>query len=89
MTKKRLTFTQQFEATAVDLVIRQGFSVAEAARVLGLDENLLRSWTLCSQAKDWPVFGEELRRLRAENRRLAAERDVLKKAAAFFARYAK
>ena len=79
-------------------VIRaRSFSVAEAARNLGLNENLIRSWKLALEAKGdqafpgqdkLPAIEEELRRLRAENKRLLAERDILKKAAAFFAREA-
>jgi transposase len=71
--------------------------VAEAARSLGVHETLLRSWKHALQAKgpdafpgqgNLPAIEDELRRLRAENKRLQAERDILKKAAAFFAREA-
>ena len=97
MAKKRHTYTPEFKAEAVKLVTEQGYSVAEAARSLGVHETVLRSWKQALQAKGdqafpgqgkLPAIEEELRRLRADNKRLQAERDILKKAAAFFAREA-
>jgi transposase len=95
MTKKRRTYTGEFKAEAVKLITEQGRSVAEAARSLGIGENLLRTWKQAAAAGGAPAFPghgklpaleDEVRRLRAENKRLQAERDVLKKATAFFAR---
>ena len=97
MARTRHTYTPEFKAQAVKLVTEQGYSVAEAARSLGLSENLIRNWkqVLHDQgAHAFPgrgrlsPFEEENRRLRAENKRLLAERDILKKAAAFFAQEA-
>jgi transposase len=97
MPRTRRTYTPEFKAEAVKLVTEQGYSVAEAARSLGLSDNLIRNWKQALQAKGGqafpghgklPAIEEELRRLRAENKRLLAERDILKKAAAFFAREA-
>ena len=97
MARKRRTYTSEFKAEAVKLVTERGYSVAEAARSLGVHETLLRSWKQALQAKGdqafpgqgkLPAIEEELRRLRADNKRLQAERDILKKAAAFFAREA-
>ena len=97
MPRPRRTYTPEFKAQAVQLVTEQGYSVAEAARSLGISENLIRSWRHALEAQGdraFPGHGklsaveEELRRLRAENKRLLAERDILKKAAAFFAREA-
>ena len=97
MPRTRRTYTPEFKAEAVRLVTGQGYSVAEAARSLGLRENLIRNWKRALEAQGehaFPGHGklsaveEELRRLRAENKRLLAERDILKKAAAFFAREA-
>jgi transposase len=97
MSKKRRTFTAEFKREALTLITEKGYSVAEAARSLGIHENLLRSWkrSLDEQGDHaFPgngrlgPFEEELRQLRAENKRLLAERDILKKAAAFFAREA-
>jgi transposase len=97
MARQRRTYTNEFKVEAVKLVTEQGRSVAEAARSLGIGENLLRSWKISLQANGdqafpgqgrLPAIEEELRRLRAENKRLAAERDILKKATAVFAREA-
>ena len=97
MARKRRVYTLEFKAEAVKLVTAQGYSLAEAARSLGVHETLLRSWKLAvakqgdqafpGQGK-LPPFEEEMRRLRAENQRLRAERDILKKATALFAREA-
>jgi transposase len=68
--------------------------VAEAARSLGIHQTLLRSWRQALEAQGdqafpghgkLPAIEEELRRLRAENKRLRAECDILKKATALFA----
>lgn len=97
MAKVRRTYTREFKVEAVKLVTDQGYSVAEAARSLGVHATLLRSWKQALQAQgdqafpgqgNPPAVEEELRRLRADNKRLLAERDILKKAAAFFAKEA-
>lgn len=83
--------SEEFKREAVKLVTDQGYSIAEAARSLGLDRSLLRSWKLkyASEQNGVPRMQEteqeELSRLREENRRLRMERDILKKATAFFA----
>ena len=97
MARTRRTYTPEFKAEAVKLVTQQGYSVAEAARSLGIHETLLRSWKQAFEAQGdqaFPGHGklpppeEELRRLRAENQRPRAERDILKKATALFAQEA-
>jgi transposase len=97
MARARRSYTPEFKAEAVRLVTEQGYSVAEAARSLGLRENLIRNWKRAGQDQGEHAFSgqgklpaaeEELRRLRAENKRLLAERAILKKAAAFFAKEA-
>jgi transposase len=97
MARTRRTYTPQFKAEAVKLVTEQGYSVAEAARSLGINDNLIRNWKQALQAQgdqafpgrgNLSPFEEENRRLRTENQRLRAERDILKKAAAFFAQEA-
>src|SRR6478672_10801524 len=97
MARPRRTYTAEFKTEAVKLVTEQGYSVAEAARSLGIHQTLLRSWMQALEAKGGQAFPgqgklspfeQENRRLRAENQRLLAERDILKKATAFFAREA-
>jgi transposase len=94
MARKRRSYTPEFKAEAVKLVTDQGYSIAEAARSLGIHDTLLRSWkqAIAAQGEQafpgqgkLPPFEEELRRLRTENKRLRAERDILKKATALFA----
>ncbi len=95
MAKSRRSFTAEFKAQAVKLITGQGKSVAEVARDLDLSESLLRGWKRSlAEGGDHAFPGkgnpcaheEELRRLRAEVKRLTMERDILKKATAFFAR---
>jgi transposase len=90
----RKTYTAEFKLQALTMVTEQGLSVAEAARRLGIRENLIRNWRRAAEAQGAGAFPErghpppaddELRRLRAEVARLKAERDLLKKAAAYFA----
>ena len=85
MARKRRTYTPEFKAEAVKVVTEQGYSVAEAARSLGIPETLLRSWKQAQGDQAFPGHGKlppfegGRRRLRAENQRLRAERDILKK----------
>lgn len=87
MKQKRVykTYTQEFKKEAVALVTDQGYSVAEAARSLGLNANLLYKWKEQQEAQaSGAVLSlderEELKTLRAENKRLRMEKDILKKA---------
>ena len=94
MAGSRKAYTPEFKLQAVEMITEQKLSVAEVARRLGVTENRLHDWkkaVLKKGADAFPGTGhltpveEELRRLRAENARLRAERDLLKKAAAYFA----
>lgn len=95
MTKKRKEFTKQFKVDAVKLVTEQGYKVSEAARNLGIHHSSLRRWKKELENNSNGAFPgkghmtpekEELTRLRKENRRLRMEREILKKATAFFAK---
>jgi len=91
MSKKR-SYTDEFKREAVKLVTDQGYTRAEAARRLGIHANLLRNWQrkYSSEQQGTETMSEteqeELKRLREEVRRLRMERDILKKATAFFAK---
>jgi transposase len=90
MSKKRTRYTEEFKAEAVKLVTERGYSQSEAAENLGINSNNLSRWILqSSQAvSDKDLNGaeqKELLELRRENKRLKMEREILKKAAAFFA----
>src|SRR5258706_8977477 len=94
MTNRRRTYTREFKLAAVKLITEQDYSVAEAARRLGISANLLHLWKKTFQDAgeqafpgqgQLPPLEEENRRLRADNKRLQMERDILKKATAFFA----
>ncbi len=92
MTRKRRTYTDEFKRDAVKLVTEQRYSLAEAGRNLGLHANLLRNWKQKIAAEEEQQAAGlteddrmEMARLRAENKRLRMERDILKKATAFFA----
>ncbi len=83
---KRRNHSDEFKREAVNLVTAQGYSVSVAARNLGVNENLLRTWKKKFEADqaDASLTEDErmeLGRLRAENRRLRMERDILKKVA--------
>jgi transposase len=95
MAETRRTFTREFKIAAVKLITEKGRSVSEAAKSLGINTELLRRWKTMLQAEgqvafpgngNLPPLEDELRRLKAENVRLKAERDILKKATAFFAK---
>ena len=88
--RRRRRHSEEFKREAVNLVTVEGLSVAEAARNLGIHPNVLRKWKQKFESdQEDPSLTEdermEIARLRAEIRRLRMERDILKKAAAFFA----
>jgi transposase len=94
MAGKRKVYTPEFELAAVKMITEQKLSVAEVARRLGVTENRLHDWktALATRGADaFPGSGhltpqeEEIRKLRADVKRLEAERDILNNATAFFA----
>lgn len=88
----RRKFAREFKVSAVKLVNEQGYTVPEAARSLGVDPNCVRGWVakFSSEAGLAPsgdgALQAEVQRLRKENVRLRTEREILKKAATFFAK---
>jgi transposase len=92
---RRKRYTREFKQDAVRLVTEQGYNQSEAARNLGIDRGMLGRWVKEFQEDESEAFRgngkrtaeqEELRQLRDENRRLRIEREILKKATAFFAK---
>lgn len=91
--EKPNTYTAEFRESAIKLANESDQSVAQVAKELGINVNTLHTWIAkYSKAKaDKPVrtdehLYDELKRLRKEVTRLTEERDLLKKAAAYFAK---
>jgi transposase len=91
----RRTFSREFKLEAVRLVNERGVTVTQAARDLGLHENVLRKWVrelVADPQQAFPGQGQmkpeqaEIERLKKEVAKLKMERDILKKTAAYFAR---
>jgi transposase len=92
--RPRRQFDDDFKAQAVRLVLDEGKSVGSVARDLDLTETALREWVKRARADRTQgrtglttAEREELARLRKENRELRTDRDILKKAAAFFVKH--
>ena len=90
--RPRRSFTSEFKAEIVDLCLRGDRSVGQVARDFDLTETAVREWVKQAErdAGSWQDGGlttaerEELARLRRENRRLAEDVEILKRATAFF-----
>ncbi len=93
-TKKRKRYSREFKLEAVRLITEKGYSIAEASRNLGVEYSVLRRWK--KQLADDPqnafpgkgqlkASDQELRALQRELERVKEERDILKKALAYFA----
>ena len=91
----RKKYSKEFKLDAVSLVLDQGYTRREAAKSLDVNVQMLGRWVkehresedgqaFCGNGKLTPEQ-EEIKRLKAENKRLEMERDILKKATAFFA----
>ncbi len=92
MPKSRPPYAPEFRAEAVRLVREQGRKIRAVSRELGMSDEALRLWVRQAEVEDGRREGmteaekEELRRLRRELRIAQEEREILKKAAAFFAK---
>ena len=92
--RRRRVHTPEFKAETVQLVLTGGRNVGQVARDLDLAESLVRSWVRQAEvdAGQGPAGAlttaekEELSRLRKENKVLRMEREILKRAATFFAK---
>ena len=92
--RTRRKFTDEYKAEAVRLVREGGLTVTQAAKDLDLTESSLRNWVKLAEIDDGkgPAGAltsperKELQRLRRENLQLRMEREILKKATAFFAK---
>ena len=100
MNEKRIRqkYTREFKADAVRLVIEHGYSASEVGRRLGISQVNVSRWVQAyRQEEDFSVnsnatrseLEKEIKRLHKENQRLQMEREILKKAAAFFAKESK
>lgn len=92
--KKPVEYTAEFRESAVKLAVESDHPVAQTAKELGVNKNTLYTWIgqyhrpakkQGSKVAEEHIY-DEVKRLRLETRRLKEERDILKKAAAYFAR---
>jgi|SRR6056297_695485 len=92
---KRKNYSKEFKLNAVKMVTEEGRRAAEVARDLGISENLIYNWKRAYLEEEQQAFRgkgkmtakeEYIRKIERENKRLKDERDILKKAAAFFAK---
>ena len=92
--RKRRKFSDDFKQDAVRLVVSEGYTFASAAQAVGVNEQCLRRWHArlapkpppCGENASLAELKEENQRLRRELRRAELERDILKKATAYFAK---
>ncbi len=88
--RKRRVFSEEFKQDAVRLVVNEGYSIAAAARAVGVGEQSLRKWHArlapkpepCGENASFDELRVENQRLRRELRRAELEREILKKATA-------
>ena len=89
---KRTKYTAEFKEEAVKQVIDKGHTVVDVAKRLGIAEGVLYTWVSKFKKADEPESSDlkamqaEMAKLKAELRRTTEERDILKKAAAYFAK---
>jgi transposase len=91
---KRRRFSEEFKQDAVRLVTQEGYTFVAAAKAVGVSEQSLRHWharlapkpSPCGENATLDELREENKRLRKELRRAELEREILKKATAYFAK---
>jgi len=91
---KRRNYTREFKLAAVRKVVEHGLPFTSVAKDLNVGANLIRKWkktfeedgSLQTEVTGTSSIEAELKRLREQNRQLIMERDILKKATAFFAK---
>ena len=96
--RTRQSYTKEFKNDAVKLVIEQGYSANEVGQHLGINQTNVSRWVREYRQENEPSVNggatrseleKEVKRLHKENQRLRMEREILKKAAAFFANESK
>ena len=92
---KRKTYSREYKIGAIQMIEQKGMTTREASEALGINEGMLRMWRKeykKEKLQEFPGNGRmsdkdaEIAKLRQENRRLLAEREILKKATVLFAR---
>jgi len=86
---KKPYYTEEFKKEAVKLVVEQGYQISEAAKSLGVSASAIRKWRgqFGPEANKVEIEQQaEIKQLKREVKRLRIEREILKKAAAFFAK---
>ena len=92
--RKRRKFSTEFKQDAVDLVVKQGYSISAAAQAVGVEYRSLKEWHAklapqpdpCGEDASVDELREENKRLRKQLRQAEMEREILKKATAYFAK---
>ena len=93
-TGNRRSFSDEFRRSAVELVVTQKYSIAAAAKAVGVAQSVLRRWhkqfapkpSECGEDASLAELKAENQRLRRELRQADMEREILKKATAYFAK---
>jgi transposase len=94
LSAKRRRFSEEFKRDAVRLVVDEGYTVKAAAKAVGISEKSLRDWQKrlappprpCGEDATIDELREENKRLRKQLKRAELEREILKKATAYFAK---
>lgn len=92
--RTRRTFSEEFKRDAVNLIVNEGYSFRAAAEAVSVNENSLRNWHRkyapepepCGPEASLEQVLEENKRLRKKLQRAELEREILKKATAYFAK---